>query len=294
MQSANRLQKALKKGSPTFGAWQMLPGTNLSRAICRSSPNVDWVLIDQEHGNISDDAMHELVASVAACGVSPIVRVPDGQHWMIKRALDAGAHGILVPLLETVQDAKNIVRYSKFPPVGNRGFGSPFSMEKFAEQSSSALGGGVKELSSVEYLQQANDGIVVAVQIETQSAVQNVREIAAVPGIDVLFVGPFDLGNNIGHPIIASKRDPELVEAITSVHKAAEEAGKRSGIYCNSGEEARQYADQGFSMVSAMTDMVAVPKAFGQAFEAAKGSYVHAGVQGIKQGVEKMTGPYGK
>ena len=109
-----------------------------------------------------------------------------------------------------------------------------------------------------------------------------------------LFVGPFDLGNNIGHPIIASKRDPELVEAITSVNKAAEEAGKKSGIYCNSGEEARQYADQGFSMVSAMTDMVAVPKAFGQAFEAAKGGYVHAGVQGIKQGVEKMTGPYGK
>lgn len=292
MQAANRLQKALQKGGATFGAWQMLPGTNLSRAICRSSPNVDWLLIDQEHGNISDDSMHELVAAVAACGVSPIVRVPDGQHWMIKRALDAGAHGILVPLLETVEDAKNVVRYSKFPPTGNRGFGSPFSMEKFVEQS--ALGGSVKELSSVEYLQQANDGIVVAVQIETKAALQNAREIAAVPGIDVLFVGPFDLGNNIGHPIIASKRAPELVEAITSVNKAAEEAGKKSGIYCNNGEEARQYADQGFNMVSAMTDMVAIPKAFGQAFDAAKGGFVHAGVQGIKQGVEKMTGPYGK
>ena len=68
MQSANRLQKALKKGGATFGAWQMLPGTNLSRAICRSSPNVDWLLIGQEHGNISDDSMHELVAAVAACG----------------------------------------------------------------------------------------------------------------------------------------------------------------------------------------------------------------------------------
>lgn len=293
MQAANRFQRALSKGGATFGAWQMLPGTNLTRAICRSSSAVDWILVDQEHGNISDDSMHEIVAASAACGVSPIVRVPDGQHWMIKRALDAGAHGILVPLLQTVEDAQNIVKYSKFPPVGNRGFGSPFSMEKFIEQPAHSSGN-VKELSSVNYLQQANKHTVIAVQIETQSALDNVRAIAEVPGIDVLFVGPFDLGNNIGHPILQSKRDPELVQAIESVRTAAEAAGKKSGIYCNSGEEARQYADQGFHMVSAMTDMVAVPKAFGQAFEAAKGSYVHAGVQGIKQGVEKMTGPYGK
>lgn len=292
MQAANRCQKALSKGSATFGAWQMLPGTNLTRAICRSSSAVDWLLVDQEHGNISDDSMHEIVAATAACGVSPIVRVPDGQHWMIKRALDAGAHGILVPLLQTVEDAQNIAKFSKFPPTGNRGFGSPFSMEKFVEQG--AHSSSLKEISSVDYLQQANAATIVAVQIETASALANVREIAAVPGIDVLFIGPFDLGNNIGHPILQSKRDPELVEAIETIRKAAEEAGKRSGIYCNSGEEARQYADMGFHMVSAMTDMVAVPKAFGQAFEAAKGSYVHAGVQGIKSGVEKMTGPYGK
>jgi len=293
MQSANRFQRSLAKGGATFGAWQMLPGTNLTRAICRSSSAVDWILVDQEHGNISDDSMHEIVAASAACGVSPVVRVPDGQHWMIKRALDAGAHGILVPLLQTVEDAQNVVKWSKFPPVGNRGFGSPFSMEKFIEQPAHSSGN-VTELSSVDYLQQANKHTVIAVQIETRSALQNVRAIAEVPGIDVLFVGPFDLGNNIGHPILQSKRDPELVEAIESVRAAAEAAGKKSGIYCNSGEEARQYADMGFHMVSAMTDMVAVPKAFGQAFEAAKGSYVHAGVQGIKQGMEKMTGPYGK
>jgi len=211
---------------------------------------------------------------------------------MIKRALDAGAHGILVPLLETVEDAKNVVRYSKFPPSGNGGFGSPFSMEEFVEKS--AHGSSAKELSSLEYLRQADDNIVIAVQIETKAALQNVRDIAAASGIDVLFVGPFDLGDNTGHPIIARKRDPELVEAITSVNKAAENAGKKSGTYCNSGEEASQYVDQGFNMVSAMTDMVAVPKAFGHAFEAAKRSCVHASVQGIKAREEDIAGPYGK
>lgn len=80
---------------------------------------------------MDDGAMHEAVAAIAACGVSPIVRVPEAQHWMIKRALDAGAHGIVVPLLETVEDAERIVKYSKFPPKGNRGLGGALAMEKF-------------------------------------------------------------------------------------------------------------------------------------------------------------------
>jgi 4-hydroxy-2-oxoheptanedioate aldolase len=85
MQAANRLLKALKAGAPALGAWQMLPGTNGTRTICRSAPNIDWLLVDIEHGNVSDDSMHEIVAAAAACGTSPIVRVTEGQHWMIKR-----------------------------------------------------------------------------------------------------------------------------------------------------------------------------------------------------------------
>lgn len=146
----------------------MLPGTNLTRVICRSALNIDWLLVDLEHGNISDDSMHEIVAVAAACRVSPIVRVPEGQHWMIKRALDAGAHGILVPVLETVEDAKNIVRYSKLPPAGNRGLEPLLAVEKFVEQH--PHGGNVRQLTGMEYAQQANDSLVIAVQIETRSS----------------------------------------------------------------------------------------------------------------------------
>ncbi|KAI9926262.1 hypothetical protein ASPWEDRAFT_30652 [Aspergillus wentii DTO 134E9] len=269
MQAANRLQKSLRKGTPSFGAWQMLPGTNLTRVICRSAPNIDWLLIDLEHGNLSDDSMHEIVAAAAACGVSPIVRVPEGQHWMIKRALDSGAHGILVPVLETVDDAKNIARYSKLPPTGNRGFESLLAVEKFVEQH--PHGGNVRQLTGREYAQQANDSLVIAVQIETKGALENVKEIAAVPGIDVLFIGPFDLGMNIGHPISSpDEMDQELVDAIQSIHEAAQEAGKATGIYCDTGEQAKEYANRGFHMVSAMTDMVGICKVFNQAFNAAK------------------------
>lgn len=153
-------------------------------------------------------------------------------------ALDAGAHGIVVPLLYTADDARKLVSSAKFPPVGTRGFGSPFPMQNFSNQ------------TTTEYLQQANDALVTIAQIETKEALENVNEIAAVPGIDVLLIGPFDLGNNIGHPIIDGHVAEELTAAIERIRKAAVDNGKKAGIYCTSGEEARKYADKGFHMVS--------------------------------------------
>ncbi|PNS19825.1 preprotein translocase, SecY subunit [Sphaceloma murrayae] len=262
MQAANRLQNALRKGGATFGGWQMLPGTNISRAIARTG--FDWICVDTEHGNISDDNMHECVAAIAACGVSPIVRVAANEAWMVKRALDAGAHGIVVPLLKTAEDARQIVSAAKFPPQGTRGFGSPFSMEKFH----TAEKGGLRQS---EYYQQANDGLVTVIQIETKEALKNVDEIALVPGVDVLLIGPFDLGNNIGYPIIDSMHE-ELKKAINRIHESAKKAGKRTGIYCTSGEQARDYAERGFHMISVVTDAAALPQACDAALKAAQGA----------------------
>jgi 4-hydroxy-2-oxoheptanedioate aldolase len=201
--------------------------------------------------------MHECVAAIASCGVSPIVRIPGNEDWMVKRALDSGAHGIVVPLLQTVEDAKKLVQSAKFPPVGQRGYGSPFSMGMFDVEGN---------LSGLQYLQNANDCLVTVAQIETMSALQHVSpfplfptiagsanavqvdEIARVDGIDVLLIGPYDLGNNIGHPVLGDF-DPELKEAIAKILKAAHGAGKKAGIYATSGEQARMYADQGFNMV---------------------------------------------
>lgn len=184
--------------------------------------------------------MHESVNAIASIGVSPIVRIPANEGWMVKRALDAGAHGILVPLLYTVEDARKLVESAKFPPMGRRGFGSPFSPGCFS------LGG---DLTGYDYMQNANQHLLTCVQIETKEALESVEQIAQTPGIDVLFVGPWDLGNNIGHPVQGSF-DPELTEAIARVRKAAAEAGKKSGIYCNDGDTARKYADEGFQMVN--------------------------------------------
>lgn len=244
----------------------MFPGSNLTRTLCRSAANIDWILVDQEHGNISDDSMHEIVAAAAACGVSPIVRVVEGQQWMIKRALDAGAHGILVPVIDTAEEARKVVESAKYPPLGKRGFEPLLAVEKFVEQH--PHGGLIKELTGIEYLAQANSSLITAVQIETKAALENVKEIAAVPGVDVLFIGPFDLGLNIGHPISGSGvMDKELVDAIELIHATATAVGKLSGIYCDSGEQAKEAADRGFRMINVITDMIALRKIFKENFE---------------------------
>ena len=144
----------------------------------------------------------------------------------------------------TAEDARKVVSSAKFPPQGVRGFGSPFPMGNFHPP-----------LKSEEYLQQANDAILTMVQIETKEAVGNVEEIAAVEGVDVLFVGPFDLGNNIGHPIINGKMHSELHQAIAKVLTAAKANGKKAGIFCTSGEQSKAYAEAGFDMISVATDV---------------------------------------
>lgn len=109
------------------------------------------------------------------------------------------------------------------------------------------------------------------VQIETQEALDVVEEIAAVPGIDVLFIGPFDLGNNIGHPIINGVMHDNLNAAMDRIHKAAQDSGKRTGIFCTSGDQAKQFADRGFDMISVATDALILPAAVAGAVKTAQG-----------------------
>ncbi|KAI1804188.1 Phosphoenolpyruvate/pyruvate domain-containing protein [Daldinia bambusicola] len=253
-----------KNEGPSMGVWQMLPGQNVSRILARA--DFIWVMVDCEHGNIDDAAMHEAVPAIASCGVSPIVRIPDMQGWMIKRALDSGAHGvseqqsILVPLLRSAEEARGIVSAAKFPPQGQRGLGSAFPMERFNPIP-----------TMTEYLQQANESLLTMVQIETREALDVVEEIAAVPGIDVLFIGPFDLGNNIGYPILDGVIQPELEQAIDKILEATNKAGKKCGILATSGEQAKQYADRGFHMICVAVDATLLQASLDMSLSTARG-----------------------
>ncbi|KAI1394409.1 Pyruvate/Phosphoenolpyruvate kinase-like domain-containing protein [Hypoxylon trugodes] len=258
MQASNRLKSSFLEGKQSFGAWQMLPGANISRLLARSG--VDWVLVDCEHGNIDDGAMHDAVPAIAAVGVSPLVRLPDMQGWMVKRALDSGAHGILVPLVRTVEEARQLVLDAKFPPKGQRGFGSLLALERF--QSNPTL---------TEYLHQANDALVTIIQIETKEAYDSVEEIASVDGVDALFIGPFDLGNNIGHPVQKGVIGPELKTALARILAATRKAGKKCGIYCKDAQQAREFAGYGYDMIVSVTDYTALQHAIQDELSIARG-----------------------
>ena len=164
-------------------------------------------------------------------------------------ALDAGAHGIIVPLIYTVDDAKRLVSSAKFPPEGNRGFGSPFSPHAFNGE------------ALTDYLQNANSSLQTIVQIETKSALEFVGEIAAIPGVDCLLIGPFDLGNNIGRPILGEMHQ-ELKDAIDKIKDAAHAEGKKVGIYCTDGQQAQGYVQRGFDFISVCTDFPAITSVF--------------------------------
>lgn len=185
-------------------------------------------------------------------------------------ALDSGAHGVIVPLIYTVEDAKKLVSSAKFPPEGTRGFGSPLPTQCFSNE------------PLTYYLRHANSTLLTIVQIETASALASCREIAALPGVDCLLIGPFDLGNNIGHPILTSTMDKELEEAIESIKEAAHAEGKKVAMYCNSGEDARGYAERGFDMVSILTDQMGITGAFERSLGVASGKFEGSGEKGVK------------
>ncbi len=165
-----------------------------------------------------------------------------------------------MPLIYTPEDVHKLLSATKFPPRGTRGFGSPFPMEKFHPS-----------VTTTDYLQQANDTLITVVQIETKEALANVDAIAAIEGVDVLLIGPFDLGNNIGRPILDGIMHAELTGAIDTIQEAATKHGKRTGIYCTSGEQSKQCTEKGINMISVDADMIALPAYLMSTLKTAKG-----------------------
>ncbi|KAG1808920.1 Pyruvate/Phosphoenolpyruvate kinase-like domain-containing protein [Suillus subaureus] len=234
----------LRINSPAFGAWITLPGVLNARAVAQASPHLSWVMIDCEHGLTSlQPGAAESIQAITGLGPnapSPLVRIPatgfsNSTSWQIKYALDAGARGVLVPMVSTVEKAREIVADSHFPPGGRRGFGSPFTH-------------GVWSISAADYLRSANENVVVMIQIETKEGVKNVDAIAAVDGIDCLFIGPYDLSLCLGYPPPSPDPHPDVETVIQYILKAAHKEGKKCAIYCTSGKQSLKRAEEGFDM----------------------------------------------
>lgn len=201
---------------------------------------LDWVLIDTEHG-LGD--YKDLVSQIQAAKITaaaPVVRVVANEPAHFKRALDLGAAGIMVPQVNNADEARNAVKAMRYPPEGIRGL----------TRTSWAGGFGYE---AEEYLLKANDNLLTVIQIETKAAVENVDQIAAVDGVDVLFVGPSDLSCNLGIP--CDLDHPEFKQCVLQVKNAAEKYGKRTGILIKNPDQLERVIADGFSMIALNTDL---------------------------------------
>ncbi|MDX1512842.1 MAG: aldolase/citrate lyase family protein [Gammaproteobacteria bacterium] len=210
----------------------------------------DWLFIDGEHAPLGPAGIQALLQAIG--GRCPaVVRVPVIDETWIKKALDAGADGVIVPQVRGPEDARKVVSWSRYPPQGERGVGV-----------ARAQGYGA---SFDAYLGRANDDLAVILQIEHPDAVSRVAEIAAVDGVDALFVGPYDLSTSMGTP--GQVGAAPVVEAIGNVARACREAGIAPGIFGMTADDLRPWLERGFTLVAVGIDVVWLGRAAEAALE---------------------------
>lgn len=192
---------------PALGTWIKLPGTEVVELACLAG--FDFVVIDLEHAPTSVETASRQIAAALFGGVAPIVRVPGLDAGLVQRILDAGAEGIMVPHVDTVEQAAAAVSASRFPPYGTRGVGS------------TSRAGGWGAVHRAEYLRYGNEEVVVIAQLESRQAAENAAAIGAVPGLDALLVGAADLSTSEGR----TESDPVIVDLIAGAISAARATG---------------------------------------------------------------------
>jgi 2-keto-3-deoxy-L-rhamnonate aldolase RhmA len=203
--------------------------------------DLDFVFLDMEHTALDPAGVADLTAWFKATSIAPIVRVPQSQYHFIARSLDAGALGVMCANVETAEQAREIVQAAKYAPLGNRGVG---------------IGGAHNDyysVDAVQYFHDANENTSVICQIESVRGLENCEEIAAVPGVDVLWVGHMDLSTSMG--IVGQFDQPAFHAALDRVVAAAQKYGKFTGIQPSTPEQARDWIGHGFQAISWSTDV---------------------------------------
>lgn len=233
----NRFKQALREGKPLIGLWSSLCSNIAAEAI--SGSGFDWTLLDMEHAPNELPIMITQLQALSNSSTVPVVRPAWNDMVLIKRILDAGAHNLLVPYVQTVEEARAAVAATRYPPQGVRGVATIHRSNNF---------GRVKN-----YYNDVNDQICVIVQIETPRALANLDAIAAVDGVDGCFIGPSDLSASMGHR--GTPGHPEVRAAIEDAFRRIRKAGKAPGILAPIEADARHWASQGAVVLAVGGDL---------------------------------------
>ncbi|SDI01199.1 HpcH/HpaI aldolase family protein [Alteribacillus bidgolensis] len=235
----NKVKEKLKKGELTVGVITSLYSSALIEML--GYAGYDFIVIDDEHGAYSWSEIEELIRTSLLVDLVPIVRTNYDQS-SIQKALDRGAFGIQVPMVNTKQDAEIVVERAKYPPKGKRG--TAFSMRA----------GGYGYKSGKEFMDIADENTFISVQIETPEGVENFEEIINVPGIDMVFIGPTDLSVNMGYK--NGSNNPEVQKTISELYKKSKKAGMPVGTIASSKGSIKEQINNGASFVSVVLTTV--------------------------------------
>lgn len=236
----NKLKQSWETGTPTLNGWLSI-GNSFSAEIM-AAQGYDSICIDLQHGAVDFQTALTMIQAMRASGVVPLVRVPWLEPGIIMKALDAGAYGIICPMIDTAEKAAEFVSYVRYPPAGTRSFGP--TRVSFA--------------AGANYAREANDEIVAFAMVESAEAMDNLEAIAATPGLDGIYVGPADLTFSLSNGELApafDREEPEMMEAIRRIATVCKSAAIRAALHCGSPDYAVRAIGWGFDMTTVSNDV---------------------------------------
>lgn len=246
------LRSRAARGEKLTGGWCTLPTPFASELVCDAG--IDYAVVDMQHGLAGVTSLVPMLQAIGGMGRPGLVRIPFADYGMAQRALDMGAHGVIVPMVNSVLDAATAVASCKYPPVGSRSYGPVRARLHMGSDTTAA-----------------NAQSLCLVQIETAEAIDNLNDIIQVPGVDGVYVGPADLalsqGWQVGVPI------PELDTQLDSIATACERHGVIPAIHATSGKSAAAYFSRGYSMCSVGSDSVWLRAAYAEEIALARGEH---------------------
>ncbi len=237
------LRAALRAPGTSIGLWAVLPSPVVAGLAAAAGP--DYVAVDEQHGAAGPAELLAMLDAIVAAGCPPLVRVGRNDPWLIGRALDLGAHGVIVPLVESAGQAAAAVAACRYAPEGVRSYG--------------ALRGG------------PDPAPVCLAMIETARGLAELHAIVRTPGLDGIYVGPSDLALSLGRQPTAAIEHPEVLEAIAAVRDVCRREGRIVGVHCVTAEDAGRWAGQGVDLVTAGADVRHLGEALAGAVATARG-----------------------
>lgn len=233
----NRVKSVLQSGGVAIGPIVQLPSPPMMSLLARAG--FDWLWIDMEHGPIGIETAQLMIDATKGTPTVPLARIPWNHHWLAKPVLDAGAMGVVTPTVNTRAEAIAAVAALRYPPEGNRGFGPTMAAARWG-------------LSAMDYARVANQEILAILLIEDIRAVENIEEIVSVRGVDVVFVGLFDLSGSMG--LLGQVTHPQVEAAAQKVLAAAKRAKVAAGTIASTPEEINRRIAEGFQFIAVGSD----------------------------------------